>query len=268
MDELKKDYNLHGKIAIVTGGARGIGEGIARKLGRYGATLVISDILDELGEKTAAEIGSDSIFIRCDISNNDQVSKMIDQTVKKYGKLDIMVNNAGINTLKKEERVNIDEYPIELWHKIMNINLHGTFYGCRASSRQMVKQKSGVIINTASITGVVPLRLQIGYCVSKSGIIALTKAMAIELAKSGVRVNSISPGSILSEGTKKLFYGEDGSFSDMAKNLLASIPQGRPGSTDEMGDAVAFLTSDAAKYITGHNLVVDGGWLAGYHRDF
>lgn len=268
MNELKNDYNLHGKIAIVTGGARGIGEGIARKLSRYGATIVISDILDEQGEKTASEIGGDSIYYHCDISSNDEVSKMIDQTVKKYGKLDIMVNNAGINTSKKEERVNIDEYSIELWHRIMNINLHGTFYGCRAASRQMVKQKSGVIINNASITGVVPLRLQIGYCVSKSGIIALTKAMAIELARSGVRVNCFSPGSTLTEGTKKLFYGEDGSFSDMAKNLLASIPQSRPGTPDEMGDAVAFLASDAAKYITGHNLVVDGGWVAGYHRDF
>ncbi len=93
-------------------------------------------------------------------------------------------------------------------------------------------------------------------------------AMAIELARSGVRVNSVSPGSTLTEGTKKLFYGEGGSFSDMAKTLLASIPQSRPGSADEMGDAAAFLASDAAKYITGHNLVVDGGWLAGYHRDF
>jgi NAD(P)-dependent dehydrogenase (short-subunit alcohol dehydrogenase family) len=128
----------------------------------------------------------------------------------------------------------------------------------------MVKQRSGVIVNIASIAGVVPLRLQIGYVAAKAGVIKMTEAMASELGPHGIRVNAVSPGSTLVEGTRQLFYNN----KELAERLTSFIPQRRPGETDEIAAAVLFLVSDAASYVNGHNLIVDGGWTCGFSRDF
>ena len=263
-----KFLGLTGKIAIVTGSAQGIGKAIAAALAQYGAAVVVSDISAEKGEALAKELGKPAIFIPCDISDAEQVRLLVEATVQKFGRLDIMVNNAGINSARPEDRVTIDKYPDETWRRMINVDLNGTFYGCKTAASQMVKQKSGAIINIASIAGVVALRLQIGFVAAKAAILKMTEAMACELGPHGIRVNAISPGSTVTEGTRALFYGKDGAFSELAGRVVSFIPQGRPGQPEEIANAVVFLASDAASYVNGHNLVVDGGWICGFNRDF
>ncbi len=253
---------VQGKIAIVTGGAQGIGKSIAETLARNGATVVVSDVKAEQGLATAAALGG--TFFPCDVSDFDQVHALVDACAARYGRLDIMVNNAGINSNRPEDRVTADRYPIETWHKIINVDLHGTFHGCQAAAQQMVEQRSGSIVNIASVAGVVALRLQIGYVAAKAAVLRMTEAMACELGPMGVRVNAVSPGSTLTDGTRELFYND----KDRAEHILSFIPQRRPGETTEIAEAVLFLASDAAAYVNGHNLIVDGGWTCGFNRDF
>jgi NAD(P)-dependent dehydrogenase (short-subunit alcohol dehydrogenase family) len=261
-------YDLKDKVAIVTGSAGGIGKAIAEKFYQNGANVIISDVQIEQGQETARSLGKRAVFIPCDISDASQVNSLINMTVQQFGQLDIMVNNAGINSARPEDRVTVDKYPDATWHKMINVDLNGTFYCCKAAAGVMVKQKFGSIINISSIAGVVALRLQIGFVAAKAAIIKMTEAMACELAPMGVRVNTVSPGSTLTDATRKLFYGKDGSFSEMASRVVSFIPQGRPGEADEIAGAVLFLASDSASYINGHNIVVDGGWTCGFNRDF
>ncbi|MEO5888943.1 MAG: SDR family NAD(P)-dependent oxidoreductase [Ferruginibacter sp.] len=256
------------KVTIVTGSAMGIGRAIAEKMYRHGARIVISDVQEERGKEVALSLGERAIFIACDISQQEQVNQLVKSTVAHFGRLDIMVNNAGVNSMSVEDRVTIDEYPDDTWHKMISIDLNGTFYCCKAAAKVMVGQRSGVIINIASVAGVVALRLQIGFVTAKAAILKMTEAMACELGPKGIRVNAVSPGSIMTDATRKLFYSEEGSFSTQAERMLSFIPQGRPGEADEIAEAVAFLASASAGYINGHNLVVDGGWTSGFSRDF
>ena len=255
---------LKGKIAIVTGAARGIGKAIAKAMIGNGAMVVVADILEDVGAKTTRELGEQALFVPCDVSDASQVCSLVEGIVKRCGRLDIMVNNAGINAGDCSDRVTIDEYSVETWQRIVDVDLNGVFYCCKAAARQMVKQKSGCIINIASVAGVVALRLQIAYVAAKAGVLKMTEAMACELAPHGIRVNAVSPGSILTDGTRQLFYGD----RERSERILSFIPEGRPGEVEEIADAVVFLASDSASYINGHNLVVDGGWTSGFNRDF
>jgi NAD(P)-dependent dehydrogenase (short-subunit alcohol dehydrogenase family) len=259
--------DLQGKIAIVTGSARGIGKATAQKLVAQGAKVVISDVLKKEGEATAAELGQ--IFIPCDISDKTQVQSLVDAAVQRFGRLDVMVNNAGINAALGEERVTLDKYMDETWDKIMKVDLNGTFYCCRAAAQQMVKQKAGSIINISSVAGVVALRLQIAFCAAKAAIIKLTEAMACELGPMGVRTNAVSPGSTdVTAGRLSTVPESQGGYSDRAQSIISFIPSGRLGYPEEMADAVVFLASDTGAYINGHNLIVDGGWTCGFNRDW
>lgn len=258
------NFDLSGKVAIVTGSAQGIGKSTAERLHRAGAAVVVSDIQRELGDATAKALGERAAFVYCDVSDADSVSELVQETVRRFGRLDIMVNNAGINSGRPEDRVTVERYPIETWRKIIDVDLNGTFYCCRAAARQMLEQGSGSIINVASVAGVVALRLQIAFVAAKAAVIRMTEAMACELGPRGVRVNVVSPGSILTEGTRQLFYADP----EKSRRILSFIPQGRPGETSEIAEAIAFLASDAASYVNGHNLVVDGGWTCGFNRDF
>ncbi|HOZ47646.1 MAG TPA: SDR family NAD(P)-dependent oxidoreductase [Candidatus Hydrogenedentes bacterium] len=257
------DADVQGKVAVVTGAAQGIGRAIAETLIAHGACVTISDIQEEKGRATAAELGPDVAFHPCDIADATQVRGLIDAVVARHGRLDIAVNNAGINT-GPENRVTIDQYPDEIWRRIVSVDLDGTFYCCKAEAAQMVKQGSGAIVNIASIAGVVPLRLQIGFVAAKAGVIRMTEAMAAELGPMGIRVNCVSPGSTLVQGTRQLFYNN----KETAERLVSFIPQRRPGETNEIAAAVLFLVSGAGSYVNGHNLVVDGGWTCGFSRDF
>ena len=267
MTDKKKPFNLKDRIAIVTGSAQGIGKSIASVLAKSGAIVVLSDVQVEKGEAAAKELGKPAVFMPCDISDAPQVRSLVDAVVQRFGRLDIMVNNAGINS-GPEERMTIDKYPDELWNRIINVDLNGTFYCCKAAAAVMLKQKSGAIINIASIAGVVALRLQIAFVAAKAAILKMTEAMACEIGPHGVRVNAVSPGSTLTEGTRKLFYAREDGVKELADRLISFIPQGRPGEAEEIADAVAFLASDEASYINGHNIVVDGGWTCGFNRDF
>lgn len=256
--------NLQDKIAIVTGGAQGIGKSIAEALVAEGARVVIADVKQDEGEAAVAGLGNRTSFVQCDITNVDQVNALVEGTAEKFGRLDVMVNNAGWNSIRSEDRVTTDKYPIETWQQIIDIDLHGAFYCCRAASQQMVKQGFGSIVNIASVAGVVALRLQVGFVAAKAAIIKMTEAMACELGPIGIRVNTVSPGSTLTDSTRKYFYAD----KKTADHFCSFIPQRRPGETNEIADAVVFLASDSASYINGQNLIVDGGWTSGFSRDF
>lgn len=259
---------LQGKIAIVTGSARGIGKAIAETLAANGATVVVSDVLREQGEATAASLGGQSVFVPCDVADRAQVAALVDTAVRRFGRLDLMVNNAGINA-GPSERVTIDQYLDDTWSRIMGVDLNGTFYGCRAAAAQMVKQRSGSIINISSVAGVVALRLQIAFVAAKAAVLKLTEAMACELGPHGIRVNAVSPGSVDVTAKRLSTVSEaDGGYKERAESIASFIPQGRLGEPNEIAEAVLFLASDTASYINGHNLVVDGGWTCGFNRDW
>jgi 3-oxoacyl-[acyl-carrier protein] reductase len=261
--------DLQGKIAIITGSSRGIGKATAEAFVRHGATVTVSDILEDQGRAAAAALGGKTIFVPCDISDRNQVNALVDTVVKRFGRLDVLVNNAGINTGLGSERVNIDRFLDDTWHRVINVDLTGTFYCCRAAAAQMVRQHSGSIVNIASVAGVVALRKQIAFVAAKAAIIKLTEAMACEIGSQGVRINTVSPGSVdvTAERLSKVPEAEGG-YGERAKSIASFIPQGRLGEPAEIAEAVLFLASDAASYVNGHNLVVDGGWTSGFNRDW
>ncbi len=258
---------LSGQVALVTGAARGIGRAIADLLAANGARVIYSDI-DEAGAVEAARQapGPGAQARAMDVTDAGGVREIVDEVARTHGRLDILVNNAGVNTLK--HRVNIDEFPREEWDRILDVDLNGVFHASQAAARVMMVQRSGRIINIASIVGLVPLRLQCAFVAAKAGVVNLTRAMALELGPHGILVNAVAPGSTLTEGTEKLFYGEDGMFRDSVRQLLAHIPLGRPARPEEIANAVLFLAAPESSYVHGHVLTVDGGWTAGYTRDF
>ena len=255
--------DLSDKVSLVTGAARGIGEAIADMLAANGSRVVYADRDDTT---TAASKSPGAIAVKMDVTNRGQIDAGVQRILDEFGHLDILVNNAGVNTM--EHRVTIDEFPREEWDRILAVDLTGLFEVSQAAARIMRKQKSGRIINIASIIGLVPIRLQCAFNAAKAGVVHLTKAMAIELGQYGILVNGIAPGSTLTPATKKLFYGPDGSFKDSAQRMLDHVPLGRPGTVEEIAVAALFLAAPENSYMTGHMLTVDGGWIAGYARDF
>jgi NAD(P)-dependent dehydrogenase (short-subunit alcohol dehydrogenase family) len=257
--------DLSGKVSLVTGAARGIGQAIADRLAASGSRVIYTD-LDEAGAKAAAGKVAGATGLAMDVTRPEQVRAVVRQVEAECGRLDIVVNNAGVNTLS--HRVPIDEFPREEWDRILAVDLNGVFEVSRAAAALMRRQRSGRIINIASIAGLVPLRLQCAFVAAKAGVVNLTRAMALELGPHGILVNAIAPGSTLTEGTRKLFYGEDGKFRDAAQRMLDHVPLGRPATPDEIAVAAMFLADPENTYTHGHVLTVDGGWTAGYARDF
>jgi 3-oxoacyl-[acyl-carrier protein] reductase len=255
--------DLSGKVSLVTGAARGIGEAIALRLAANGSRVIFAD-RDDASE--AAAKSPNGVAMSMDVTNREQIEGTIARIVKDYGRLDILVNNAGVNTAKY--RVTIDEFPREEWDRLISVDLTGLYEVSQVAARVMRKQKAGRIINIASVFGVVAARLQCAFVAAKAGVVNLTKAMALELGPHGILVNGIAPGSILTEGTRQLFYGPDGQFKDSVQKMIDHVPLGRPGTTDEIGVAVLFLADPENSYTHGHILAVDGGWTAGYAREF
>jgi len=210
--------------------------------------------------------GGTAVAIKADSADAAAVSAAVDETVSTLGGLDILVNNAGTNTLV--HRVNIDEFPRPEWDRILAVDLTGLYVVSQAGARVMRARGSGRIINIASVMGLMPARLQCAYVAAKAGVVNLTRAMALELAPYGILTNAIAPGSILTDGTRRLFYGEDGSFRHAVQQMLAHIPVGRPGNPSEIAHAALFLAAPESSYVNGHVLTVDGGWTAGYLREF
>ena len=258
------DGNLSGRRAVVTGGAQGIGRAIAARLLVAGARVCLWDDDGDRAAATASELGEYASACPVDVAVPADVSKAVEKTLCVLGGIDILVNNAGISGPNAPTW----EYSVEDWQRVINIDLNGVFYCCREVVPVMRETGYGRIINIASVAGIMPLRLQCAFVAAKAGVVNLTKAMAIELASSGIIVNGIAPGSVLTEGTKELFYGNDAKFQESMRNMLSHVPLGRPAETEEIAHAALFLADPETSYITGHVLVVDGGWTAGYIRDF
>ena len=257
--------DLTGKVSLVTGAAQGIGQAIADRLAANGSQVVYTD-LDLTATSAAAGRFPGAKALRMDVTRSDEIEAVIGRVVADWGRLDILVNNAGVNTLA--HRVPIDQFPREEWDRLLAVDLTGVFEVSRCAARQMRAQGSGRIINIASIVGLVPLRLQCAFVAAKAGVVNLTRAMALELGPQGILVNAIAPGSTLTEGTRKLFYAEGGKFRDHVQRMLDHVPLGRPATTDEIAVAALFLADPENSYMNGHVLTVDGGWTAGYARDF
>ncbi len=247
-------FDLNGKTAVVTGSRRGIGRSIAERLAYAGAKVVISDIEQEDCEKTAGEIaerfGVDALGIKCDVSSKDEVENLISRTIEKFGRIDILVNNAGVFKLKP-----LLEFTEEEWMKIIDINLKGTYLCSQAAAREMMKNNYGKIISVASIAGIIGFQGASAYCASKAGIINLTREMAMEFSKHKINVNAVAPGIIETTMTESIRNNEE-----MYKSIMANVPWGRHGQPSDIANAVHFLASDEADYVTGQTLVVDGGW--------
>ena len=256
--------DLKGKVSLVTGAARGIGQAIANRLAANGSQVVFTDI-DGDGAMLASAQVSGGVSLQMDVTKSDDVQAAIRQTVEQFGRLDILVNNAGVNTLGG--RVTIDQFPRAEWDRILAVDITGVFEVSKAAAIVMRKQGAGRIINIASIVGLVPLRLQCAYVAAKAGVVNLTRAMALELGPLGILVNGIAPGSTLTDGTRQLFYGDDGLMREAAQRMLDHVPLGRPGTVEEIAVAALFLADPENTYMNGHILTVDGGWTAGYARD-
>ena len=243
---------LDGKVAIVTGAARGIGKAIAVKLAAEGADIGLCDLKEEWLTETAtavAAMGRKSASVAADVGSQDAVQAAVGRVISELGRVDVLVNNAGITKdtflVRKSE---------EDWDTVLTVNLKGAFLFTRAVAKPMMKQRSGIIVNMASIIGLIGNAGQCNYAASKAGLIALTKSAAKELASRNIRVNAVAPGFIQTKMTDAL--GED-----VRARMLEAIPMGRFGSPEDVADAVLFLASDASAYMTGQVLNVSGGMV-------
>lgn len=243
--------SLKEKVAIVTGSARGIGKAIALKLAREGAQVVLSDVLEDQLNKTVAEFeghGLKAAGIVGDVTNADDVSRLIDETVDQFGQLDILINNAGITRDGLLLRMKEAD-----WDLVLKVNLKGAFLCTKTALRPLMKS-SGCIVNVASVIGIMGNAGQANYSASKAGLIGLTKSTAKEVSSRKVRVNAVAPGYIDTEMTQAL-------PEKVREAILATIPMSRMGSAEDVANVVHFLTSDAATYITGQVIPVDGGMV-------
>jgi 3-oxoacyl-[acyl-carrier protein] reductase len=235
------------KIVMVTGGAAGIGRVTAEAFAREGAKLAICDVNPETGEAAAKSLGAEASFEKVDVANETAVSEWTDQVVKRYGRIDVLVNNAGITRDALLLRMKAAD-----WDLVMNVNLKGAFLCTRAVVRYMAQQRSGRIVNVASVVGVVGNAGQANYVASKAGLIGLTKTVAREFAARGITVNAVAPGFIETQMTAVL-------SEKVKEGFLSQIPLGRAGTPEEVAGAVTFLASDQAAYLTGQVLHVSGG---------
>jgi NAD(P)-dependent dehydrogenase (short-subunit alcohol dehydrogenase family) len=248
---------LESKVALVTGGTSGIGRATAVALGEAGAKVVFSGRRDAEGEATAALIrgaGAECLFVRSDVSNEAEVQALVQRTIATYGRLDCAFNNAGIESPAKP----LHEQSLEDFDKLMSINLRGLFLCMKYEIQQMLTQGTGVIVNTSSIGGLIGFPGFSPYIASKHAVIGLTKSAALDYAKQGIRINAINPGFIATEMNDRTVEQMNTTVDDLA----STVPMGRMGQAAEIAQAVVFLCSDAASYITGQPLIVDGGFTA------
>ncbi|MXQ75739.1 glucose 1-dehydrogenase [Rhodococcus rhodochrous] len=239
---------MQDKIVIITGASSGLGRATAELMTVEGARVVIADISQEAGEAVAQEIGAD--FVRTDVGNPAEVDALVSGTVARYGRLDVMCNNAGVHAAGPLLDTTNDDF-----ERVVAVNFAGIFYGTRAAGRVMAEQGSGVIVNTASNGGYLPTEGMAVYCGTKAAVVAMSKACALELAPKGVRVNTISPGTMLS--------GMVPDVEGIVDVLDKLQPIGYAANPSQMATGILYLASDDANYVTGHDLIVDGGATAG-----
>lgn len=245
---------LKNKVALVTGGTSGIGRATAIALSAAGAKVVFSGRRDSEGEETAVLIrdaGAECLFVRSDVSSEADVKALVEKTLSTYGKLDCAFNNAGIESPAKP----LHEQPIEEFDKLMSINVRGLFLCMKYEIKQMLTQESGVIVNNSSMGGLIGFPGVSPYIASKHAVMGLTRSAALDYAKQGIRINAINPGLIATAMMDRF-------SSSSADDFESTVPMGRMGQAEEIAQAVVFLCSDAASYITGQPLVIDGGFTA------
>jgi len=243
---------LKDKVALITGGARGIGREIAVAFGREGAKIALCDVNMELATQTKEDLEKEAISVeifKLDVSSYNDAEEAVNKILDKFGKIDILVNNAGITRDTLILRMSQED-----WDKVININLKGAFNCIKAVSRIMLKQKSGKIVNIASVVGLIGNVGQANYSASKAGLIAFTKTAARELAGRNINVNAVAPGFISTEMTKGL-------PDEIKEKMLQQIPLGRFGLPEEIAKVCLFLASEDASYITGQTIIVDGGMV-------
>ena len=247
-------FEISNKIAIVTGASRGLGKAIAIGLAKAGANVVVTDVLDVSGTvNEIKKLGQDVIGIKVDVSKKQDIEKVVQQAITKFGKIDILVNNAGILRMGNAESMKQED-----WEKVIQVNLTGQFLCAQAVGKQMIKQKSGKIINIASIAGLGGYAQSAPYSASKAGIILMTKTLAVEWGQHNIQVNAICPGVFATDMTDNFL--KDKQFMEMIK---ARVPLRRYANPDELVGTVIYLASKSSDYMTGHALVIDGGWTAG-----
>jgi NAD(P)-dependent dehydrogenase (short-subunit alcohol dehydrogenase family) len=244
---------LNGKVAIITGGSTGIGEATAQAFAQEGVKVVVASRRINEGEEAVyriQEAGGEAIFVKTDVAKAADVEALVNKTVNTYGRLDYAFNNAGFG--KDGLLTDIAE---EDWDQVVDVNLKGTWLCLKYEIPVMLKQGAGAIVNVASQAGVVGVPNYSSYCAAKGGVIALTRAAALEYAKSGIRINVVSPGPIETDLLASM-------PPDILSQIAASLPIGRVGKSREVGEAVVWLCSEAASFMTGHNLIIDGGYTA------
>jgi NAD(P)-dependent dehydrogenase (short-subunit alcohol dehydrogenase family) len=243
-------FGLQGRVCIVTGGAQGIGEACVRRFAREGAKPVIADVDDARGRSLAKEL--DALYVHCDVGSKADVDAVVAQTLAAHGRIDVLVNNAGI--FKAADFLEVTEADFDA---VLRVNLKGSFLMGQAVAREMAKVGRGAIVNMSSVNGVLAIPNISSYNVSKGGINQLTRVMALALADKGIRVNAVAPGTIATElAAKAVLTSEEAKL-----RIMSRTPMKRLGEPGEIADTVAYLASDAASYITGEIVVVDGGRL-------
>ena len=248
-------FSLQGKVAVVIGASRGLGQGMAKALAEAGADLVpVARTISSL-EKLADEVkklGRKCLPLKVDVSNLSEIRSLMDKVVGTFGRIDILVNSQGTQARKPAMEMTEQD-----WDGLMAVNLKSVYFSCQAAARHMIKQGKGKIINVASLTSVLGLANITIYGASKGGVASLTKGLAVEWASHHINVNAVLPGYFITELTADLFENEES-----AKWVISRIPMGRTGVPEDLAATAVFLSSEASDYITGHIIPVDGGWLA------
>jgi len=246
---------LEGKVAVITGAASGIGEGTARRFHEEGARLILADLQEDKGASVAATFGDKARFIRCDVTDEQNVAAAVDLAVDTFGKLDVMINNAGIVGAVGP----IAETSAEAWHKTIAVLLHGVFYGMKHAARVMTPRKSGSILSIASTAGVMGGLGPHTYTAAKFGVVGLSRSVGSELARHGIRVNAVAPGNTATDMIANLRPDQPNSMDDVQAMIKETAPLGIAGEPIDIANALLYLASDEARYVTGHTLVVDSG---------
>lgn len=253
---MRRLFALKDRVAVVTGASRGLGRAMSLGLADFGADIAaVGRDIEALNETVTniEKLGAKAIAIKADVTVKKEIEAMVQQVVREFGKIDILVNNAGILKMAPAEETKEED-----WDAVIKVNLKGQFLCAQEVGKQMIKQRSGVIINMASVAGEFGFPMSSAYDCSKGGVILLTKTLASEWAKYNIRVNCIAPGIFETDMTKDLLGA--GEFADTIKK---KVPMGRVGKPEELSGSAVFLASDASSYMTGNVLVVDGGWTAG-----
>lgn len=255
MSPAKSAVELTGKQALVVGASGAIGRSLSMSLARAGAEVTILGRNTQKLEKIRQEIlalGGHAYCVCADLTDKEQIEHAVGQTIERSARIDVLVNAAGVQARKPA--LDLTE---EDWDRVLTVNLKSVFHCCQAAARSMAQQSAGAIINVSSLTAVIGLPQLAAYCASKGGVAQLTKALAVEWAPLGIRVNAVAPGRIRTPMTESLFQDDD-----VRESFLRLIPMHRPGLPEDLGGVVVFLASDAAQYVTGQTIYVDGGWLA------